>query len=372
MSANNLQQEVDAKAKEIHADAYPMSIGELVSIYRDKELDIHPEFQRLFRWSIVQKSKFIESILLGIPIPSIFVSQRDDGIWDVVDGVQRLSTIFEFLGILLNKDGQPVPPSSLVGTEYLPSLEGRLWENKEDEDSSFPNALRLHFKRQKLDLKIIKRESDVNAKYDLFERLNTLGSQLSDQEVRNCLLVMINPRFHAWLDELSRHVPFKKTLTLSDRALQERYDMELALRFIIFTREPNDELQTINDIGVFVTQKMRTLAADPTFDFGGTKKLFERTFQILFDTFGEGCFTRTSEAQGRGGFLISVFEVLAVGLGSNLLRNVHVKVDSDQIKRALKQVWREHEFKKHAKSGVRASSRLPRLIPLGRRLFNLT
>jgi len=90
-----LMAEIKTKAKEIHTDAYPMSIGELMTIYRDKDLDIHPEFQRFFRWSELQRAKFIESILLGIPIPSLFVSQRDDGVWDVVDGVQRLSTIFE-------------------------------------------------------------------------------------------------------------------------------------------------------------------------------------------------------------------------------------------------------------------------------------
>src|ERR1039457_4674894 len=120
----SLESDIEAKAQEIHADAYPMSIGELLSLYRDGELDIHPEFQRFFRWSDVQKSKFIESILLGIPIPSIFVAQRDDGVWDVVDGVQRLSTIFEFTGILRNDLDQLYAPLLLIGTDYLPNLDG--------------------------------------------------------------------------------------------------------------------------------------------------------------------------------------------------------------------------------------------------------
>jgi len=74
--------------KEIRTDGYAMSIGEWISLYENKEIDIHPEFQRFFRWSINQKSNLIESILLGIPIPTIFVSQRKDGVWDVVDGLQ--------------------------------------------------------------------------------------------------------------------------------------------------------------------------------------------------------------------------------------------------------------------------------------------
>ena len=59
-----------------------MSIGEIISLYKENEMDIHPEFQRFFRWTIEQKSRLIESILLGIPIPSVFVAQREDGISD--------------------------------------------------------------------------------------------------------------------------------------------------------------------------------------------------------------------------------------------------------------------------------------------------
>ena len=295
MTPTGLLQDIESRAKEIHTDAYPMSIGELVSIYREGELDIHPEFQRFFRWSPQQKSKFIESLLLGIPIPSIFISQRDDGVWDVVDGVQRLSTIFEFMGILTDKKGDLLPASSLVATEYLPSLQDRIWESPDQPENSFPNALRLHFKRQKLDLKIIKKESDQGAKYDLFERLNTLGSQLSDQEVRNCLLVMLNPEFYRWLDELSSYEPFQQTLALSDRPLQERYDMELALRFIILVNEPDENLSGITDVGLYLTRKMRALATKPKFNFNTTQKLFEKTFKTLFETFGEGCFTKSNE-----------------------------------------------------------------------------
>jgi uncharacterized protein with ParB-like and HNH nuclease domain len=95
----SLESQIEEKRREIHTDAYPMSIGEIINLYTDGDLDIHPEFQRLYRWTNVQKSRLIESILLGIPLPSFFVAQREDGVWDVVDGLQRLSTIFSFLGI---------------------------------------------------------------------------------------------------------------------------------------------------------------------------------------------------------------------------------------------------------------------------------
>lgn len=81
-----LQDEIDRRVQEIHTDRYSMSISEAVAMYLDEDLEIHPEFQRIFRWTAEQQSRLIESVFLGIPIPPIFVAQRRDGVWDVVDG----------------------------------------------------------------------------------------------------------------------------------------------------------------------------------------------------------------------------------------------------------------------------------------------
>jgi uncharacterized protein with ParB-like and HNH nuclease domain len=187
-----LQQEIDKTRAEIRTDGYPVSIGEWMSIYEKRELDIHPEFQRFFRWSLRQKSRLIESLLLGIPIPQIFVAQRPDGVWDVVDGLQRLSTIFEFTGILRDENDAPVPSLALEATTYLRGLKGRRWEDIDHPDESLTVAQRLLIKRAKIGVSIVLKESDELAKYELFQRLNTGGSMLSDQEVRNSILVMMN------------------------------------------------------------------------------------------------------------------------------------------------------------------------------------
>jgi hypothetical protein len=80
------QSEIEKMRSEIHTDYYPISIGEVANMYRDNEIFIHPEFQRFYRWTDGQKSRFIESILLGIPIPSLFVAAREDSIWVTVHG----------------------------------------------------------------------------------------------------------------------------------------------------------------------------------------------------------------------------------------------------------------------------------------------
>ena len=206
-----LEEEIVARAKEIHTDGYPMSIGEVLSLYREGDIEIHPEFQRIYRWNDNQKSRLIESLLLRIPIPPIFVSQRDDGVWDVIDGVQRLSTIFEFIGVYRDDEGKLSAPSTLSATEYLPDLKGYRWEQANSGGKVFTDALRRDIKRAKLEFRIIRKESDANAKYDLFQRLNS-GAQLSLQEARNCLLVMLNRQMYNEISDLAIDSDFTKAV----------------------------------------------------------------------------------------------------------------------------------------------------------------
>lgn len=92
--------------------------------------------------------------------------------------------------MLIGVDKGKVAPSRLTKAKYLPSLESKIWQNldKDDDPRSLTPQQRIDIKRAKIDINIIMRESDNAAKYDLFERINTGGSKLSDQEVRNCLL----------------------------------------------------------------------------------------------------------------------------------------------------------------------------------------
>src|SRR4051794_15520939 len=114
-----LDEEIERAQRHVKTDAYQMSIGEVINMFKDGELLINPDFQRLFRWEAGQKSKLIESLLLGIPIPSIFVFEKDDSKWELVDGLQRISTLLEFMGLLRQPvTGEVLPPSILEGTHY--------------------------------------------------------------------------------------------------------------------------------------------------------------------------------------------------------------------------------------------------------------
>jgi len=364
----SLIDEVNEKRKEIRTDGYAMSISEWSSLYESKEIDIHPEFQRFYRWSDAQKTNLIESILLGIPIPPIFVSQRKDGIWDVVDGLQRLSTIYQFIGVLKDENSNNIDPLTLTGTKYLPSLEGKRWNNINDTEASFSQELRLIVKRSKINVSIILKESDETAKYDLFQRLNTGGSDLSPQEVRNCILVMLNKNFYTWLQALAAYGPFQECISLSDRPLSESYDLELALRFLIFTMIPVTELDRVGDVGIFITEKMRALAVDETFDKVMWEALFKETFDCLSTSMSEESFKRFSVSKDKftGGFLLSQFEVVAYGVGYNISNGSIV----DNISEKAASIWSDTRYTDWSGSGITATRRLPRILPFGREVFS--
>ena len=365
---NNLQNEIDSARAEIKTDAYAMSIGEWASLYEGRELDIHPEFQRFFRWTPPQKSRFVESILLGIPIPPIFVAQTEDGFWDVVDGLQRLSTLFEFMGILKDENGDLITPLVLEKTKYLPSLEGKKWDDPNDKMNSFSTSQRLYIKRAKFDVSIILRESEEMAKYELFQRLNTGGSPLSDQEVRNCIIVMLDRDFYIWLRDLALDTNFQNCISLTDKAISEQYDMELALRFIIFRSMKSSNLTRIGDLGEFLTDEMVKIIRNRSFNRDKEKAIFRESFKSIESFYGSDIFRRYDASKKRhvGGFLLSAYEVAALGIGYHGGKIVGSK---PEFRSKVQSMWSDEVFKNWSGSGVRASSRIPKLVPLGRKLY---
>jgi Protein of unknown function DUF262 len=170
---DSLQKEIDDAARTVRTDHYDLSIGEITSMYEANEIQINPAFQRLFRWQIDQKSRLIESLLLNIPLPSIFVFERDDNVWELIDGLQRASTILEFMGLLKNPDtGVPQSPSRLTGTRYLPLLDGIVWDAIDPDEPCLSRSQQIAIRRARMSVEILRRGTDEKSKFDLFQRLN--------------------------------------------------------------------------------------------------------------------------------------------------------------------------------------------------------
>ena len=356
-----LQAQVEGRRREIRTDGYSMSIGELASLYSEGEMIINPKFQRFFRWTDEQKTALVESILLGIPLPSIFVSTNENGVWNVVDGLQRMSTIFQAMGKL--KD---MPPLTFTKARYLTELEGREW-------GGLPKLLQLDFRRAKINVSIILRGGDSRAQYDLFERLNTGGAVLSEQEVRNCLLVMENEKFYDWLVELSEIPDFQECLAISGRRESEGYHKELASRFLIFSDIKDEDLKGIGGMGHFVNQKMLAMAGEDSTRLDARKKVFIDTFKILnAPRIGDNAFKRYyAESQKfKGGLTMAPFEAVACGIAYHLGRGANINdFPPDSVLEKIKGMWESDGLSNATGAGRKGAIRLPVTIPYGRDLF---
>lgn len=334
-------------------------------MYRDSELIISPPFQRLFRWDSAQKSKLIESILLGIPLPSIFVAQDAEGRWELVDGLQRVSTLLQLQGLL---DQDQYPPLSLEGTKYLPSLEGLVWES--DTAPSLLPAQRLDIKRAKIDVKIIQRDSDPKTKYDLFQRLNSYGALLTNQELRNAQLVGINSEFASWLRSLADYSSFQEMISLSDNLLERRYDEELVLRFLYLHALNGEQIRTLRHF----QDNLEEYAVNLALNFSSEKrKELEQTFTSTFDLLlhNDSSLLRRwdpAKNQYRGGFLNSAFEAIATSVGYYIGNDISF---NQNLKYVTQEFWSHPSMQSRFATGKSTEERMRLMIPIGREALKL-
>ncbi len=375
----NLLTEINNARLLVHTDSYPMSIGELVNLYEDGELEIHPEFQRVFRWTPTQKSSLIESILLGIPLPSIFVAQNIDGVWDVVDGLQRISTILSFMGKLrkdklepLKDDESPFEePFELQETKYLKGLKGKKWDNSADKVNEIDVEIKRLFKREKIDIKIIKRESQADTRFELFQRLNTGGSKLSEQEVRNCMLLMINKKAFNFLEECSNNQFFIGSTPLTERKEAVSYRNELALRFFVLRNTSLDKLNTHTDVHPFLDSELARLF-DPKyrFDFESEMLIFEKTFEAINAALGEDAFRKYNSLKVKyeGALSLPVFEAISFGV-SNIIDRYSENDLINLIQNKSQELSDNLIFISNLRPGTRPIERTKNMLELGRELF---
>jgi hypothetical protein len=367
-----LETQIKDARRSISSEGYPMSIGELTNMYRDGELIIRPEFQRFYRWSNLQKSRLVESVILGIPLPSIFVAQTDKGLWEVVDGLQRISTLLELQGELKDKSDKKLPQLNLQKTKYLPALEGRTWDGP-NPSTSLSSAQRMDIKRSKVDIKIIKRESSAETKFDLFQRLNNYGTRLTSQELRSALLVAVSPDFFAWIEHLASYDNFVNCVTLNERLIEERFDLELVTRFIVLHNFPTEKinLSSLRDLPQILDDRILEMASSPSFNSTHLENVFKKTFDKVADNGGDVIFRRWDKYKNefKGSFLLSSFEIFALGLGFHIANGNLYRTD---LVNATKELWSMDNMQKGFSTGRSTEARLAEFIPLGRKITAAT
>lgn len=368
-----LEEEIEQAQRSVKTDAYQMSLGEIINMYKEGDLIINPDFQRLFRWGIGQKSKFIESILLGIPIPSIFVFETQESKWELIDGLQRISTILEFLGVLRDPDTNEVQaPSYLVETKYLPSLNNVVWEKVQNLDGVDPNDLipldkpqQLAIRRARIGVEILKKPSDNDTKYDLFQRLNAGGTPANPQELRNCIIIMVNADYFQSLKALAESDSFKSVLAASNEQLERQRHLEYACRFLVLT---NVAYEKKLDVEEFIDEGMIRLAGAN--DSAKTFDVFNSTFALLNSVYGEDSFRRQTNGKPTGRVSLAAFECIACGIGGNI-ETIQKKPNPEKyVHERIDEFWKYDELEQFFTPGLRGTVRLQRTIPFGMEWFS--
>lgn len=305
LNSELLQQQVEEQRNLLSTDRLDLSFGEIMRMYQDGDIIIRPAFQRYFRWDEEQRTRFIESILLGIPIPPIFVAADGKGVWELVDGLQRISTILSFFGILKSEDEGIKSKNNWTMTEgdKVPMLENFTYE-------LLPELFKRNLKRATCRVEILNWNSNYDMRYELFNRLNTGGSPLTQQEIRNCIYRDISDEFNDFLKHISENANFKKLIALNDEQVERLYHEELALRFISLY---NNASNIKSSISQHMTDFMKHALENKKFDYKGCEEIFSKVFALLNRQPLDSSIFR----QSNGAFATALYDVITIGIAEN-------------------------------------------------------
>jgi hypothetical protein len=228
--------------------------------------------------------------------------------------------------------------------------------------------LQIEIKRARIRVEILKSESDISAKFELFQRLNTGGARLTEQEVRNSIAVSINPDFYNWLIARSDDPAFLRTTDQTSTALEAQAGVELALRFFAFRTVP---YQPGLDVHEYLDQALMVMATSKNFDMDGEGRVFDRTFRFIDEALGDRAFKRWDGRAFSGKFLMSVFEVLATGVSRNVdaLQAMKLEQRTAFLEHAARGLWSNSVFSANSGAGVRGTTRLSKLLPIAGKLL---
>jgi hypothetical protein len=249
----------------------------LYSQWKRGRLDVQPDFQRYFVWDIKKSSRLIESALLDIPLPVVYLTEENDGKIYVIDGQQRLTSFFSFIdGNFPNTNSKDF---KLSGLKVLRQYEGLRFNQLEDD---------VQEKIRVCTIRTItfKKESNQNLKFEIFERLNTGAVPLNTQELRNCIY---RGKFNQLLKEMAQEPDFLRLLNLK-RSDPRMKDVELVLRFCAFYHK--SYINYKSPIKNFLNEECELFNNISESNVVQLKEAFKKTINIIWELFGEHAFKR--------------------------------------------------------------------------------
>lgn len=308
-----------------------------------KELVIDPDFQRNDVWSAKQSAELVESILMGIPIPTIYLFEMKDGTKQVVDGRQRISAILNFLN---NK-------FSLKDLKILPQCNGKTF-------SELDFKMQGIFEDYQLSFYIIQPPTPERVKYDIFDRVNRGGTRLTNQEMRNALY---KGHSTVMLKDLAASSVFLNATGrgISSKRMKDQYVILRSIAFYLLKKKQHEVLEqngeTIeykSDIDDFLAKTMIFLNEKASKELlEDCKNTFYRAMDNCYNVLGRDAFRFDSESGNRRPINMPLFEVLMYVFSDNKLME-----DVDYTKKEVENFKRKFDHQQMFSGNVDSTTNL--------------
>lgn len=319
---------------DIDVDISVVNLGSVLEQLEFKEIDLQPEFQRESNvWNSIQKSRLIESVLLGLPLPSFYFSEDPEtNKLIVVDGLQRLCAFTDFC---IDKTLE------LCGMQFLKELEGRTYN-----DLDRTQIRRI--KSLKVTLNTLRKNTPQKVKFIIFQRVNTAGVPLTPQEMRNALY---QKKATDLLKEMVRLDSFKKA-TGGKITTKRMADCDFANRFLAFylcMKEYDGNLDEFMGDTLAKVNNMPQQEIDRLLD------VFDRSMTVCFKILGDTAFKRPNPHRFDGFLKINkaIFEVLSVSIANLSASEQDILIrNSGAFKNALYCLFTNDDFIKSITSGT--------------------
>ncbi len=283
---------------------------------------------------------------MRLPIPPVFFIENEDGRYELIDGPQRVSSMTQFIdAAVIDKE-----PLKLVGCDIVSELNQKTF-------ADLPLTLQLQLKRSGVRALIIKRQSKEFLRYEMFKRLNTGGSELSEQEIRNCSARIFGDRgvaFYENLIRLSQHPSFVRlTETLADTEIEKRGREELVLRYFA---AKNGAPYFYGNVANWLSNYMEAVLLEKeAFDYGDEETIFSRVFDAVERVAGEGAFCKFKNDKPIGGLAPAYYEAIVCG-ASRTIDKVE-QANATVINDALIETRQSSDFRQNVGTGANKRSK---------------
>lgn len=366
----NLIEAVETQRHHVVVDSFTNTWNELLAQYKAGDVEVDPAYQRGFRWNYEQQTTYIESLLLNIPTPPIFLAEKKNGAFEVIDGLQRFSTMLKFFSAeIFPENGQAESNASQYQNNIevptilseAPILDGLSGITR----ASMPDTLVRTLRYSRVQIILLKKESSSVARYNVFTRLNRAGTALSNQEISNCSARLFDSGFADQLNSLGEEISVKAALGLSPKENSSMGSQECVLRLIAFGNftPPTKSIEDFLDSVMYQ-------ASSNEFDFSSNlENKILATFELLAEAYPNGesfKFYRKNKFQGQ--FSSNLYDIVACGVLKNITKCR--KKGPVALREHIRKMHKEQEIVALTGAGSNTRSKMMGRVSFGRSWFS--